>query len=218
LPEGLLDQLNGVVSRDKRVTRMTNINIAAIGLKAKTGRAIAVVIGGPADSPQLIKRSELILTDPGVPATFQPYHEVMDLPWKESQIKVTPFVRAIEKVAAKALSDLIRELESEGLKVVGVGIAGTADRDLGKIGNYHIRAHAAEGLLFRQVLEFAAKANKLPHRTLIEKTLQTQATSELGCSLAKLNKSLMALGRSAGPPWRTDQRAAATSAWLTLTR
>ena len=200
------------------MTGTTDTNIAAIGLKAKTGRAIAVVLCGPADSPRLIKRTELVLTDPRVPATFQPYHEVMDLPWKESQTKVRPFVRAIEKAAAKALSDLIRELQSEGLKVAGVGIAGTADRELSKIGNYHIRAHAAEGLLFRQVLEFAAKSNKLPHRTFIEKTLQTQAAAELGLTVVKLNNALMALGRSAGPPWRSDQRVAATSAWLTLRR
>ena len=187
-----------------------------IGLKAKTGRAIAVVLRGPADSPQLIKRTELSLTDPRIPATFQPYHEVMDLPWNESQVKVKPFIRAIEKVAAETLSDLIHELQSEGLKVIGIGVAGSADRDLAKIGNYHIRAHAAEGLLFRQVLEFAAKANKLPHRTFVEKALQTQAASELGKTVANLNATLTSLGRSAGPPWRTDHRVAATAAWLSL--
>ena len=195
---------------------MSSTPSVAIGLKAKTGRAIAVVLRGPADAPQLIKRTELILTDPRVPASFQPYHEVMDLPWNESQVKVKPFISAIEKVAAQALSDLIRDLQSEGLRVVGVGIAGAADRDLSKIGNYHIRAHAAEGLLFRHVLELAAKANKLPHRTFIEKDLQTQAASELGCTIAKLNTRLKSIGGSAGPPWRTDQRVAATAAWLRL--
>jgi hypothetical protein len=189
---------------------------AAIGLKAKTGRAIAVVLSGPANAPQLIRRAELILTDPRVPATFQPYHEVMDLPWQESEKKVKPFIRAIEKVAAKALAQVIHELRAEGLAVIGAGIVGTADRDLSKIGNYHIRAHAAEGLLFRQVLESAAQANKLPHHTFVEKNLPTQAASELGCTIAKLNKSLNTLGRTAGPPWRADQRVAATAAWISL--
>ena len=189
---------------------------AAIGLKAKTGRAIAVVLSGPTDAPQLIKRTELILTDPRVPATFQPYHKVMDLPWSESEKRVVPFVRAIEKIAAKTLAELVHELKSQGMGVVGVGISGAADRDLSKIGNYHIRAHAAEGLLFRQVLEFAAKANKLPHCAFIEKTLQTEAASRLGCTTAKLHNSLHTLGRSAGPPWRADHRVAATAAWLAL--
>jgi hypothetical protein len=207
----------GTDIREQVTMKHTNPNIAAIGLKVKTGRAIAVVLRGPADAPQLIKRTELILHDPRVAATFQPYHAVMDLPWNESEKKVVPFIRAIEKIAAKALAQTIHELRSEGLEVIGVGIAGTGDRDLSKIGSYHIRAHAAEGLLFRQVLEFAAQANKLPHRTFIEKSLQAEAAAELGCTVAKLNNSLIALGRTAGPPWRTDQRVAASAAWLAMT-
>jgi hypothetical protein len=195
---------------------MANTNIAAIGLKAKTGRAFAVVLCGPRNAPQLVKRSELILIDPRIPATFQPYHEVMDLPWKESEKKVKPYVRAIEKVAAKALAELIHELLAQGLTVSGVGIAGSADRDLSKIGNYHIRAHAAEGLLFRRVLESAAQTNKLAHRTFSEKTLPAQAASELKCPVTQLNKRLKSVGHSAGPPWRADQRVAATAAWLVL--
>ncbi|MDX6712194.1 MAG: hypothetical protein QOH96_3210 [Blastocatellia bacterium] len=195
---------------------MKTCNLTAIGLKAKTGRAIAVVLCGPTDAPEFIKRTELVLTDPRVPATFQPYHEVMELPWNESQIRVKPFVRAIEKVAIKALAQLVHQLRSEDLEVVGVGIAGSADRDLSKIGSFHIRAHAAEGLLFRRVLEIAAQANNLPYRSLIEKSLQTEAASELNCTISKLNLFLTTLGRCAGPPWRADQRVAATAAWLSL--
>jgi hypothetical protein len=177
---------------------MTHSNTATIGLKAKTGRAIVVVLGGLASAPQVIKRTELVLTDPRMPATFQPYHTVMDLPWNESVLKAKPFVRAIEKVAAKALAQLIHELRAEGMRVVGVGIVGSADRDLSKIGNYHIRAHAAEGLLFRQVLEFAAQANKVLHRIFVEKDLQIEAAAELGFTVAKLNAQLKSNGHSAG--------------------
>lgn len=189
---------------------------AAIGLKARTGRAIAVVLSGPANSPELVSRSELTLTDPRMPATFQPYHEVMELPWDESQKKVKPFVRAIEKVAARALAELIHELKSQGLTITGVGIVGSADRDLSKIGNYHIRAHAAEGMLFRQVLEQAAQLNKLAHRTFAEKTLASDAPTELQVTVAQLNKRLKEIGQDAGPPWRADQRTAALAAWLML--
>ncbi|MDQ2854844.1 MAG: hypothetical protein M3R68_00830 [Acidobacteriota bacterium] len=194
---------------------MSSTNTATVGLKAKTGRAIVVVLSGPADAPEVVKRTELELHDPRVPATFQPYHEVMEMPWQESEEKVLPIIRAVEKVAAAALSELVRELQSEGFEVTGVGIAGSANRDLSKIGNYHIRAHAAEGLLFRQVLEFAAKANKLPHHSFIERDLQTKA-SELGLTRAKLDRSLATLGRAIGPPWRSDQRVAATAALLAL--
>jgi hypothetical protein len=191
-------------------------NFVVIGLKPRTGRAIAVVLGGSIAAPEFIRRTELTLTDPRLPATFQPYHEVMELPWKESEKRVQPFIRAIEKVASKALAQLVHELRAEGLNVAAIAITGTPDRDLSKIGNFHIRAHAAEGVLFRQVLEVAAKANKLSHRTFVEKGLQIQAAAELDCTVAKLNKSLNTLGRQAGPPWRAEQRIAATTAWLCL--
>ena len=193
------------------------MDIAAIGVKAKTGRAIAVVLCGPANAPQLVKRCEVTLTDPSNLATFQPYHEVMELPWIESEKKVKPLRKAIERVATKRIAELIHELRAQGLKVVGLGVVGSADRDLKKIGNYHIRAHAAEGLLFRQVLESAARDNKLPHRSFTEKTLLADAAAEVGRTVARLTADLKQLGHAAGPPWRTDHRLAAMAAWLTLT-
>ena len=194
----------------------SNANFGAIGFKAKTGRAIAVVLRGPADAPQFVRRIELVLSDPRTPATCQPYHEVMELPWNQSQIKVKPLVHKIERVAASALRELIGELQSDGLTVISVGIAGSADRDLSRIGNPHIRAHAAEGVLFRQVLESAAKANGLAKHVFTERDLEAQAASTLQCTIAKLSACLTSLGRSAGPPWRAEQRVAATAAWLAL--
>ena len=196
--------------------RPVNTNTASIGLKARTGRAIAVVLRGPAESPEIVKRTELVLTDRRVPATSQPYHEVMDLPWGEALVAVRPFVSAIEHVAAQALAQLVRELQSEGIRVLGVGIAGAADRDLRKISNPHIRAHAAEGVLFRQVLEAAAKTNRLEKRAFSERGFEECAAAELGYSVAKLNGYLTRLGRAAGPPWRAEQRVAAMASWLML--
>ena len=170
-------------------------NIAAIGLKAKTGRAICVVVGGSLESPEFIKRCEVSLTDPKIPATFQPYHEVMELPWKESQIKVKPYIRAIEKVATKALGDLIHELRSQGLTVVRVGIVGSADRDLSKIGNFHIRAR--RGRTLPQVLEQAAVKTNFPPQ--LHRRRSRPSRHRIG-SLAQNSKSRN-LGRNAGPPW-----------------
>lgn len=191
-----------------------NAKTASIGLRAKTGRAIAVVLVGPVNSPQALKRAELILTDPHVPATGQPYHEVMDLPWEQAQAAVRKTAAAIEAVAAKALAALVQEVEAAGLTVRSVGIVGAADRDLTKIGGPHIRAHAAEGVLFRQVLEVAAAANGLASRTLAERGLEELAAAELKLSSAKLSKQIADFGRAVGRPWRADEKAAAMAAWL----
>src|SRR6185369_11035181 len=68
---------------------------ASVGLRAKTGRAIAVALTGPSDSPRVILRTELRLTDPSQPATSQPYHEVMDLPWEEAKIAVRKITETV---------------------------------------------------------------------------------------------------------------------------
>src|SRR5436853_7786900 len=109
---------------------MSTPNEVAIGLRAKTGRAIAVVLGATDDSPSVITKLEISLTDPKIPSTFQPYHEVMDLPWAESQRAVRKYVRAVEKVAAKNLAVLVKKLNGQGLTVKGVGVVVAAYRDL----------------------------------------------------------------------------------------
>jgi len=189
---------------------------ASVGLRAKTGRAVAVVLDGPRDSPRVIRRTELRLTDPSQPATSQPYHEVMDLPWEEAKVAVRKISAIVEEIASKALARLVREIEAEGFTVRGIGIAGAGNRDLDKIGSTHIRAHAAEGVLFRRVLEVAAGRNKQKHRAFDERALDEIAAKELKRPSADLKNHLAEMGRSAGSPWRADEKAAALAAWLAL--
>ena len=192
---------------------MNKSNLVAIGLRAKTARAIAVVLGGPSDSPLVFKKLEIALADPKIPATAQPYHEVMELSWEESQQAVRKSARAIEAVARKALARLIKELQSAGMKVSGVGIVGAKDKELARIGNFHIRAHAAEGVLFRRVLDLAADANGIKRRTFPDREFAELVAIELSPGIKqKLND----LGRTLPPPWRTDEKQAATAAWLVL--
>lgn len=197
-------------------TSMKKSNLVGIGLRAKTGRAIAVVLGGSIDSPQVLKKEEISLADSKVPATAQPYHEVMDLSWEESQKAVRKSAGRIEAIAKKALARLIREQQSNGMEVSGVGIIGAKDRELARIGNAHIRAHAAEGVLFRRVLDLAADANGLKRRTFPDREFDRIATTELGRQSAAMKRMVNDLGRSLAPPWRTDEKQAATAAWLVL--
>lgn len=188
----------------------------SIGLRAKTARAIAVVLAGPVDAPTVVRRVELSLTDPSSPATFQPYHEVIDLPWERATVAVRKSAKKIETIASNALARLIGDAQGEGYAVRGVGIVGAGNRNLEKIGSTHIRAHAAEGVLFREVLEVAAAANKVRSRTFDQRSLDETAALELRLPIEKLKVRLGEMGRAAGSPWRADEKAAATAAWLTL--
>ena len=135
-------------------------NLVSIGFRAKTARAIAVVLGGPPKSPIVLAKTEIKLSDPNSPATAQPYHEVMDLPWEDWQRAVGKQARAIEGIARKALARMVKEQRAKGMQVFGVGIVGAPDRDLARIANPHIRAHAAEGVLFRRVLDLVCPESR----------------------------------------------------------
>lgn len=192
---------------------MKKSNLVSIGLRAKTARAIAVVLGGPSEAPIVLRKFEMPLADPRIAATAQPYHEVMELEWAESQKEVRKTARAIEAIARKSLARLIKELQSGGMTVSGVGIVGAKDKDLARIGNFHIRAHAAEGVLFRQVLDLAADANRVKRRSFSDREFDELTAPELGTGIKqKLNN----LGRTLPAPWRTDEKQAATAAWLVL--
>ena len=191
-------------------------NIVSIGLRAKTARAIAVVLGGTSDAPVVLEKLEIALADPKIPATMQPYHEVMDLPWEQSQKAVRKSAAAIEAIARKALSRLIKEQQAKGMRVCGAGVVGAKDRDLARIGNYHIRAHAAEGVLFRRVLDLATESNGLKRRTFSDRELDQTLATELGAESAGVKRKLNDLGRTLAPPWRADEKQAATAAWLVL--
>jgi hypothetical protein len=194
-----------------------SVTTACIGLRAKTARAIAVVLAGTAASPRAVIRTEITLASPAKPALYQPYHEVMDLPWARATVAVQNAERAIEAAATKGLKVLIEELRSRGIDVSCIGIVGAPERNLAAIGSPHIRAHAAEGVLFRHVLQVGAEANDLPSAIHSERSIEAAAAASLGVSLGDMRARLAEIGRVLGTPWRADEKAAAMAAWIGLT-
>ncbi len=182
---------------------------ATVGLRSKTGRAIAVALHGKQSAPEFVLREEIALADD---ATRQPYHDVMELPWSESVAAVRPAIEMIRNIAIRSLEGLISAVHARGFDVAAIAVVGPGDRALERIGNPHIRAHAAEGVLFRRVLEEAAAAMRLRCRGM------SDPASEIGRTRAEITRNLARLGRAAGPPWRSDEKAAATAAWIALGR
>jgi hypothetical protein len=192
------------------------VDIASIGFRAKTAKAIVVAMALKDSRPLYLARWEVSLCDLQVPETAQPHHTVMELPWDEAKRTAASLEGRIERIASEKLSDLLTEIGSMGHRVRGAGVVGSPDRPLERIGNRHMRAHAAEGILFRRVLETAAARHHLQCRSFSDRGFEQQAASELGQSASQLQQTMAAIGHSAGRPWRADERAAAMAAWLML--
>lgn len=191
-------------------------HMIALGFRVKTGRAIAVVLRGPVESPSFVRREDLTLVDPKMRSTFQPFHAVMELPWPDAVAAAEESASAIRAVATSAIAALLNQLRATGDRVAGAGVVGGSPNDPAKIGNPHVRAHAAEGQLFPRMVTAAANANGLTARSFPERGFEDRIIAELGLSPAAVKKRTAELGAAAGRPWRSDEKMAALAAWLFL--
>lgn len=191
------------------------MSIASIGFRTKTAKAIAVALTNRS-APEFVQRWNLELYDRDVPETGQPHHEVMDLPWHDAKAAVRRYEELIDDVTTERLRALLEDLRFSGVHVRSMSVVGSPDRNLEKIGNHHIRAHAAEGILYRRAVEIAAARCNLSCRQFSDRGFDDLAVKELQCTSRKVKAVMGAIGRSAGRPWRADERAAATAAWIVL--
>ena len=187
----------------------------ALGLKARTGRAILVAVG-ESGSLNVLERAELRLLPEG---DFAPYHAAEGLPSAEAQASVDRSTAAARGLAVQGIRQAVDALTGAGHDVRGCGVlvgpgmpAWTTD----EIVAVHVRMHQAEGELFRDVLVHGARACGMSPVTLPEKTALDAAASRLGIARAELESRLVALGKAVGPPWGKDQKEAAAVALVAL--
>ncbi len=163
-----------------------------------------------------MRREELSLSDPGKPKPWQPFHAVMDLPWNEAVAATRKAASAAQAAAARGLCELQKQVRVLGFELRAAGIVAGGGQDPAHIGNAHIRAHAAEGQLFREAAERGADACGLERRTFALKSLYQTAAPEIGCSVAALKSRITALGATRIKPWRAEEKEAALAAWVVL--
>lgn len=188
----------------------------AIGLRARTGRAALVAVGGDLQSPQFIERAQLPLLPAGV---FAPYHAAEGLAPAAARALVTRSIADAQRLATSGIRDAVRRLEKAGHTVCGCAVligAGMPNWSIDEIRSVHVRMHQAEGELFRDVLVAGAGACKLELTTLPDKAALDAAAQRLGLPRTRLDALLAALGRSAGAPWRKEHKEAAAAALAAL--
>ncbi len=191
------------------------LQAASIGFRVKTGRAIGVVVAGPAASPRVVKRCDVELCDFRNRWTRQPYHAPLELPEEQAAGIVREATAAVRSLGTRAVRRLAAELAAEGYRVQSIGLVVGSDIDPTKLGNLHVRAHALEGRLYRGALERGAAACRLPCFALVERSAYQHAATALGKPPAHLKRAVAALG-GAVKPWRAEEKTATLAAWLGL--
>jgi hypothetical protein len=188
----------------------------AIGLKARTGRAVLVALGSGADEPQLIERSQIQLLPDGA---FAPYHAAEGLAPADARESVRRSIADAHRLAENGIREAARRIAKAGHELSGCAVlvgTGMPDWSTDEILAVHVRMHKAEGELFRDVLVAGAHACDLQLKTLPDKSALDDASRRLGVTRARLDACLATLGKSAGPPWGKDQKEAAAAALVAL--
>ncbi|MES2295965.1 MAG: hypothetical protein V4582_02935 [Pseudomonadota bacterium] len=189
---------------------------ASVGFYVKTGRAIAIVLAGPLAAPRVVLRRELALCSPDMAHMTLPYHAVMHLPWPQALAAAQAAERAVEGITQEAVADLAAQAGAAGYAIDAAGIAGSMGQDPARIGNPHIRAHAAEGQLFQRAVEAAARRHCGRCLALAPAQWLAAAAALLGQSAPALDARVRALGRGTVRPWRIEERGATLAAWGAL--
>ena len=190
--------------------------VAALGFTVKSGWTSAVLVAGPVGEPRLVDSRRVEISDPGVPESRQPYHEGFGTARGKTAV-LARLVASVERFGAESVGAFIAAHEaSYALRGAGLVVGSVIDPDT--IANDHIRIHALEGRLFREVVRTAASARGVDCVVWRERDLYAAAAALFLQQEAALKGRVTAMGQQVEGPWRAEHKAAAMAALMILAR
>jgi hypothetical protein len=190
---------------------------AALGLRAHSGWAALVAVGGTAAAPQVIARRRIEMAEG--PEAKQPYHAAEGVGMAKAAALLDRFARQALQGATRGLAAALEEIAEQGYDAVGAMVLTAAGRplpDLAAVLASHALIHTADGEHFRAALTAASAHHRLPVTRIREKDLVAQAESALRRPGPELQAAVTSWGKSLGPPWTQDQKLSALAAWMGL--
>ncbi len=189
---------------------------AVIGFRIKSGWATAILLTGPIEAPVVRDAAVIELSDPTVPGAKQPYHAGMGVARKHGPA-LERLLASIRAYSQRSLAALLNRYVALGHSSSEGGLVVGSDCDpAATITNPHIPVHAAEGRLFRTVVEQALARSGIPSSTFVERMLLAQTARLLGRSPEQLKEAVVRLRPAAAERWRAEEKVAALAAWLLL--
>ena len=187
---------------------------AGLGVRAHSGWAAYVVLGGKVQAPDILERGRMELCDAEIKGSKQPFHEAEPMPFESGSKFIARCEEATATLADAALATL--ELQFGPLAAcVILTASGRRLPDLRTILASHALIHAAEGEFYRDAIASACTRKNILAERVRERDLAAVADRLPGNEAARQTR-IDAFGKQVGTPWRQDEKLSALAAWLAL--
>jgi hypothetical protein len=191
----------------------------AIGIRVHSGWGALVAVAGDAGAPEVVERRRVEIIDRKKPGAMQPYHFARELESAAAEEFILRSAHASSKLAVIAIREIVDHLRAQGCKVgAGAILLGSWKPlpPLEKILASHAMIHTAEGKFFRKCFGEAYATLHIPIYGIRDAELDERAKAVLGKDCGPVKKKIAGMGKTLGPPWTTDQKAAALAAAIAL--
>jgi len=199
---------------------------AALGIRMHSGWGVLVAVSRDDGSVRVVARKRLVVMNSDVPGGNQPYHYAAELLSQGKGLaeceKYIAYCRTVcESMALSTLVDTLQELDKRECRIAGAAVLTAAGRTLPSLSDIltsHPLIHTAEGEFYRNAVRKPCQQLKIPVETIREREVEKHAKSTYGSGAKRVQRNIAALGKSIGPPWTSDHKAAALGALLLLDR
>jgi len=191
----------------------------AIGIRVHSGWGALVAVSGEPNNTEIIDRRRVDIVDRKAPGAAQPYHYAKNLELPAAEKYIAKSASSAAQLALAALREVVAQLGDRGYRLTKAVVLLSSGRPLPefvKILASHAMIHTAEGEFFRQAFREACSSLKIPVTGIRERDLDERVKSAFSKGAASLKARIAGMGKTLGPPWTTDQKAAALAAAIAL--
>jgi hypothetical protein len=181
----------------------------AIGLRIKSGFAIAAIVNGSADGFAIEAVRKVALSTEDLPQSRFPYHPTIEMPERQGAALSEKAVKEVRRTATQEMRKVLEEFS--GIERAGIVVGSVIDPD--SLGNPHVRVHALEGKLFREVVTAALAKQDIDCGVLVERDAYAKVAAEVSASEERVRTEIAALGQGRIKPWRSEEKLATLAAW-----
>lgn len=184
----------------------------AIGFKIKSGFAIAAIVTETGGDFAIEAIRTVPLSTEQLPQSRFPYHPTIELPERQGAALSDKAVKEVRRTAAQEMRKVLEECG--GIEHAAIVVGSVIDPD--SLGNPHVRVHAREGKLFREVVVEALGKRSIDCGVLVDRDAYAKVAADVSAKEQRLRADIAALGQGRIKPWRSEEKLATLAAWWRL--